>query len=227
MGKAARLKHERRLIAAREDRVENKILGLYTTLAPQVIYRDFAADCCLNATRVLIEVLGAFDIRVEPMTVKSMVMNRKMWDMVNAHGDWPSKELMDEWVKEGAWTVGCDGVDRGMGGWAWHLVGVSKNHIIDSSSRQMARPARGITVPDVLTIPGNIQAFKAGGPVYAEGEDAIVTYQAQPDNKEYLQMSGFRRHDGNLGVARAIRGLIHQDIAERKLLEAKDKLGIV
>lgn len=210
MGKQARLRRQRRTQQVEGMLLQDKIMEVYAEVAPALIYRHFSVDCCLNATRVAIDVLHGFGIEARPLTTKVMVFNKAMWDKVQAKGDLPSKEEMDEWVEAGAWCLGVDGQMReGQDGWPWHLVAVTKDRMLDSSSLQMSRPHRSIKVSPVITAPIP-KGFERGASklILRNDDDAVLMYTGVPEVEDYKTKPGFQRSAHNLDMARSIMQLV-------------------
>lgn len=146
MGKASRMRQERQ-----EHRAA--VIAAYERIARIIFPRHFEPDCCINATRVCVEVMKHFDVPVAPKVVGFTVMNRIWKEKMLEHGGWPgSKERSDEWAAEGA-HAGSIGGEETENGWPHHLVAVGCGTLIDSSSGQASRPHLGITIPFSIAVP--------------------------------------------------------------------------
>lgn len=213
MGKQARLRRERKEATAKAQFDTDEFCQLYATAAPAVIYSNFNDKCCVNATRVLIDVAAAFGVVVKPVVVKAIVMNAKQFELIQAHGKFPDDpETVKAWWQQGAYSVVIDVmadndpnvVGMELNGWSGHLVGMAGSTLIDSSSRQLSRPAHNMEFPDIalIKVPGN---FDRGGSVTARLPNGVVLqYASSPGVERYKEMSGWQRHPGNMDVARQV-----------------------
>ena len=192
----------------RRVEVPNHIIAAYADEAPEVFVKKFRQDCCINATRVLLDVFRHFDMKARPLSVECAVHNKMLVDFIAAHnGVMPAEEVVDEWYEKGAWGVRIEGEvvtkDRG---WAGHLVGIVQDRwLVDSSSGQMSRPEKGIHLPPILVAPATRLFLKARERCILNGpEGAVILYGAKLDDKSYETASGFQRHDFNREVAAEI-----------------------
>lgn len=225
MGKASRLRRERKQVRQDFKFDLAKFLELYRQVAPAVIYECFRdVRCCLNATRVFIDVAEVYGLTAEPVQVRMMAMNAIQWRAINELGDAPmTPELSQKWLQSGAYMSVCDGTNEVVAeGWVGHLVAVVGNVMVDSSSRQFSRPLKDLTVPDVCNVEVPINFVTDRKMVMFEVHGGgVLSYQPVSNPPTYTRMSGFQRHEGNLDAARriilAIDGLLPKQWRARSL----------
>lgn len=209
MGKQAKLKQHRR-------DVQRAVIELFVETAIPVFQEAFAPDCCLNGTRVAMEVLGRMGVPVRPMVTHATVMNEAWWKLLQAKDDWPNEIEMREWVdKHGAWALGVDDRPNEMPGYAGHLVLLAQERLVDTAAGQFARPAKSIEVPPMITAalnPGFVEGKKALILSEKRNKGTIVTYMAKPNDKTYETTPGFQPHHGNLRVAKRIFELMRERV---------------
>lgn len=112
--------------------------------AAPVIARTFRPDCCLNATRVMIEVFRDFAIPARAVVVSVLAVNAAWVEQALALGRVPDvRELAPA-----AWALGIDrpGPPEGSG-WPGHVVVFARGRLIDMAAGNIARPARRIYAP--------------------------------------------------------------------------------
>jgi len=203
MGKQAKKKVMR-------AQVRQQVIKLYIETAIPVFKDAFSPDCCLNGTRVTLEVLGRLGFKARPLVTHSLAMNAAFWTRLRESGDWPQQEVMDAWVKDGAWAVGVDGVqpEAQKGYEGGHLVVVVQGLLLDSAAGQFARPAKDIIVPPmvVASVKEEFLAGKAPLVLTEEGDSkgTVLTYNARPADRTYLDTPGFQPHHGNMKVVQCI-----------------------
>lgn len=199
MGKQAKLRRDRRGQRAAFSFDLDKFLDLYSKVAPATIYANYTANCCLNATRILMDVGEAFGIEVKPVAVKVTMCNAVYVRAMEA-GVFDAERLNEA----GAYSVVVDGTGKDKGNrWDGHLVGMVGQLLVDSSARQFRRPAHGILSPDIALLPttSTFAEGKNASGMLPEGGIAIYT---QIFNESYRDISGFQRSDHNMDMARVI-----------------------
>ena len=221
MGKQARLRAARAELARKAESNAQLLMSLWPKIAEPIIYQEFSPDCCLNATRVLIDVFAAFHIEVEPIATSVLVVNPKMYSFMRMSGGWPeSNAQMDAWVEQGAWVIGVDGrgiPGRESEGWPWHLVGLVHNkYLIDCSAKQMNRPERDIDIGNtvVLKVAEDWRHGNSELVVRKDGETVKggIAYTAKPEIQDFVAIDGFQRSPWNLDIARRITQLLTVEI---------------
>lgn len=164
--------------------------------AAPVFAQRFTKDCCLNATRVLIEVFRDFGIPARAMVVRCVAGNAEYF-----------ASLAQEKELEGAWACACD-APSGFDGkhWDGHVVVFVRGMLVDAASGNMSRPAKRIHVPDVYagTVP---RGWERGGVqhVVELPEDGALAYEALPKNRDHEKLPGFQRSPHNLEIAQTIK----------------------
>ncbi len=165
--------------------------------AGPVIAERFAKACCLNATRVLIEVFRDFGIPARAMVVRCVAANAEFIASVPVGAQTP----------EGAWAVDS-GLPNGVSGTDWngHVVVFVRGVLVDLSTGNFSRPAKGIHVPDgyVGAVP---RGWERGGSHHVVELPAagVLVYEALPKDRSHESLPGFQRSPHNLEAARAIK----------------------
>lgn len=218
MGKQARLRKERAAAKSFIIAREQKIVETFADVAPRILFKYFKGNSCVNSVRVLIDVMEAWDIPVQPLACAVLVYNRVYWDKLLAKNNQPeSQEEMDQWCAEGGWALGIgDGAiisSPDEPDWDWHLIGVTQSTIIDPTSCQMTRPDKGIILPDCL-LSEMTRKFAVGLPKWLEmpNNGAIAVYHPQPQIQNFRKFPGFQRSDRNRDVARLITHAVDRQL---------------
>lgn len=189
------------------------LLSLYPCVAAPVLATYFRADCCLNATRITMEVMREFGFKCRPQPVMAIAMNAEYYKRVIPHGEVATGALLDQWIAEGAYILGTDTRhlpdDAENGRWAGHLTAIVEDrdgseYLVDASCGQMRREQHSIFLPDVL-----IAKIPLPDPMFWE-QGTVVYYDPVAD-ESYRVTSGFERHSHNLQYAR----LIAEELRER------------
>lgn len=149
-----------------------EVVHAYLDAAAEVYPDRLDPSCCVNGTRIAIEVLKRFDIHAQPLVTEAFIEN-DIWHtnwIANPH---PTEEQAQQWVEAGAYSVGVMPSAPGpkADGYNAHLVAVVHERLIDSSAGQFNRPAKGIVLPATLvTVPFPPSFFKGETVVYATDE---------------------------------------------------------
>jgi hypothetical protein len=206
MGKQARARRERQQQRDSFKFDVSKFLEMYKMTAPAIIYKHFTASCCLNATRIFIDVADAYGITAQPAEVGVRIYNKKFWDHINMCSEAPDGAEVQRWLDDGAYMIEVDITRTKLGPneWAGHLVAMVGHTMVDSSARQFSRPLVGINAPDVLMADTN-PAFREGRSMFLEMlGGAVADYKLLDRAPTYEGKLGFRQHAGNLDAARLI-----------------------
>lgn len=164
--------------------------------AGPVIAELFRKDCCLNATRVLIEVFRDFGIPARAMVVRCVAGNAEYF-----------ASLQYEKLLDGAWAVACD-APSGVNGLDWngHVCVFVRGMLVDAAVGNMKRPAKRIHVPDLYAgvVP---KGWERGGVnhVVELPERGALIYEALPKNRDHEDLPGFQRSPHNLEIAQIIK----------------------
>lgn len=182
-----------------------KTVEAFCRTANDVLPEVFSPDCCLNGTRVVIEGLGKFGIRAEPVSVYVVAMNKAYVDFAQELGDLPNYDQLLADPRE-PWAIGVDTKNTARTeGWPGHLVAVVENrYIVDAAAGQYNRPQRKIHLPNVVMAACPQRFAKRGCLVLPLPEEGRLEYKARKGDKSYEKIAGFQRHAENLGVAARI-----------------------
>jgi hypothetical protein len=130
-----------------------------------LLARHYGPDCCIAATRILLDVFRRLNVPAQPVPVVCSICNPALTEMGGIYVlDAAAAEgRLDLLVERGAWQVvlGMPGEEAQDGKWPGHLVCVAYgNVLIDLTVIQGNRPEKGIDLPClVFTVP---PAFMAG-----------------------------------------------------------------
>lgn len=149
----------------------------------------FRPDCCVATARVLSRVFEAVGINQEPMAVAIAIYNRRFVEQTDRGVEPPTdRDALREWCElTGAYSVGAapGGVpnSRGFNGhvvvWLPDLAA-----IVDGSVGQMARPERGIVLPETIAWTLDRAArerFESGGRLAREVFGSLVIFNRIDD----------------------------------------------
>lgn len=162
-----------------------KMLEVIAEVTPNILLRRYKdVNCCIAATRIIIEVLKKLHFRdIKPFVVEANIFNEtyvKKGRMPESH------EEAEQWLGEGAWQVVLgDRSQEIKGRWPGHLTIVIKDHyLLDVAIFQASRPHKNINLHPILTtVPED----------FIKGEDkcglmflnCMVVYVAHPEDKTY------------------------------------------
>lgn len=188
----------------KQEAAPNHIITAFIDEAGPVFAQHFTRNCCINATRVLIDVLGHFKVKAVPLSVNCVVHNKLLVDFLKEHGGGGTEEELDVAYANGAWGVRIDEkVPEEPGGWAGHLVAIVQDKwLVDASAGQLSRPDKGILLPPILLSPASRRFLKGSQMCVLDGPaGAVLLYKAKPSDKSFEAAPGFRHHDINVRVA--------------------------
>lgn len=164
--------------------------------AGPVIAQRFTKDCCLNATRVLIEVFRDFGIPARAMVVRCVAGNAEYFASVKHE-----KEF------DGAWAVAAD-APSGFDGkhWNGHVCVFVRGMLVDAASGNLSRPAKRIHVPDLYAgvVPQGWERGKVNHVVELPENGALI-YEALPKDRSHETLPGFQRSPHNLEIAQTVK----------------------
>jgi hypothetical protein len=198
MGKAARLKKER---AARR-RAEQALIQTYARVASGILPSYFDTSCCLNGTRVALEVFAHFNVPAEPVVTQAEAFNAPMFANLLQHPG-ADTATVDAWIAEqGAWGIGVGHKGTPGPGYNGHLIAFAAGCIVDSSAGQFHREQRNIITKPVEAHPAS-RGFRNGRlSLYrCESSGTVLCYTAQLGRTDYQSVPGFWRSTHNLAVA--------------------------
>ena len=174
---------------------KDHLLKLVAETAEPIFERTFSPDCCLNATRVLLDVLRGVGFAARPLSVRAFAYNAVYVDRV-ARGLPPLGDPE-------SWGLGVETRPAmGGGGWPGHLVALVDNRwLVDGSAGQFSRPEKNILVPWIFLgeLPkGNRTAC------YTLEDGSSLQYRTRPYDTSFQKMPGFQQHEQNRLVAEEI-----------------------
>lgn len=174
-------------------RQKEKLLRDVGRLAGPILDRHLRVDSCLNATRILLEVLRELGFSARPLSVKAFAYNAVYVRRLSAGLD-----PMDD---PRAWGVAIETRVAAGTGWPGHLVTLVENRwLLDGSASQFDRPHKSIHVPKILI--GDWP--KKGHAIYELEGGGVLRYEARPRDLSFQKVSGFCPHVQNLDVAKEI-----------------------
>ena len=184
-----------------------RLLRMYRTAATAVLPRFFAPNCCLNGTRVAMEVLRYFDVEVTPVATNAMVFNKIWFNRMEAVGDRDvSTEDVEGWQRDGGWSLAVGPKSEGPG-YSAHVIGLVKDvhWFVDSSFGQFSRPQHAINTDTVLVHP-YIPEFETGDEIISlvNAEGAVFWYKHLLAERGFESISGFQNHADNHKVTLAV-----------------------
>lgn len=209
MGYAARQSALRRERAPR-------IVKAYVDAAREILPERFRPDCCLNGTRVCIEVMRKFNLFAEPVVVDLMVSNDAAVRMFNEVGGWPrGDDEVKKWMDQGVWVLQVAGERTDdPNGWPHHMIARVYDMLVDSALGQASRPHKGIELPWVAAFPRGNFLDTEDTITYDAPGGALIGLRARPDVRGYDKISGFQPHRENLMVAAEIASRMFQLLEE-------------
>lgn len=179
---------------------------LFVEEAPAVMNTRLAVNRCLNATRICVEVMRAFNVRAAAISVGMMAYNREYFAKLTKHGDLPDRALLDTWIAEGAWGLAIDTTpertDRERNAWGGHLVAIVQDAwLVDGASMQFNRPEKGISFPEVFVARATADFLKGRkAACFKSKEGALLTYRARLDDQSWEALDGYQLSGHNVDV---------------------------
>lgn len=158
----------------------------------------YSPDHCVNGTRVAVEVLRHFGVRVGPQSVRVVVFNSFAWDLFRAGVP------VSEWPQH-AHSVGVDPsqIEQRPGQWNGHLVARGEEFTLDISAGQFHRPGR-IEMPGPVLIDGTVDE---GGLLVSGPKGLRMLYGLAPEANEWRTAGGWRL-ERNAAVVRHVINLV-------------------
>lgn len=170
-----------------------RLVEAYDVVAAPIFAAEWRPDCCLNGTRVALEVFRGLGLKARPMSVRAIACNASYLMALESH------------FKEHhpfAWAVMLDVEEvTDKPGWPGHVVAVVEGTtLVDSAAGQMSRPMKGLVVPQIVVAPWR-DGLELQLPL---SEGAILAYDERKKDRSYLDMPGFQNHAENREVAQRI-----------------------
>ncbi len=184
---------------------------LFEREATPVLARGFMATRCVNATRICLDVMHAFNVRAIPMSVQAIAMNKIYRTKLDKLGRFPTSDELKAWLDEGAWALGVDirdaATDADKNAWGGHLVAIVQDWLVDAAAIQLSRPQHGIELPDIFVGETSRRFLKGKAPVrFANDAGAMLYYTARLDDESWKTLPGFERHPYNAEASQEIAG---------------------
>lgn len=180
-----------------------KMIETIAEVSPRILRKYYREDCCIVATRIIIEVLKKLHFKdVKAFVVEANVFN----EAYLTKGRTPqNEEEAQEWLKEGAWQIVLgDRVEKIKGKWPGHLVTlINGMYIFDIALWQACRPHKNIILDPLLTkVPED----------FVTGEDkcqllynkCLLVYQAYPNDNTYQSSKDWHDRSRSKDVVREI-----------------------
>ncbi len=199
------------------------ILHAFLQIAPSEIFKRIQANCCLASVRIAQQVLDAYHIRVEPLSVKVIVENsayttRAMKEQRHVK----DMEELAEWHKEdGSYRWQIDDSQIGEGTWRGHAVAVVNGQFaMEIALAQLNNVDTNIILqPVVFRLPGGFAyAPDDGSAVGVMVRACRVLYMPRPSNDGWKTHPHWQRPQDYKEIVESIRG----QMPSRRIL---DKIG--
>ena len=130
-----------------------RCVDAFAEVARPLIRTRYPANRCIAATKIAIEVFGAFGISAKPMVARFFAGNRMLRSLLDEKHT-PTAAENALWNAMGAVgkQIGFDDQPLVDGDdWNRHLVAlVDRRWVVDASADQAANPSRGLVLPGVL-----------------------------------------------------------------------------
>jgi hypothetical protein len=190
----------------KEHQTPPPFVRLFERVATPILRRDLMDTRCVNATRICLDVMRAFNVRALPLSVQAVAMNCTYRAKVAELGRMPTDEELSRWVHDdGAWAIGIDvresANDTNANAWGGHLIAIVQDWIVDSAALQLSRPSKGISIPDIFIGATSRRFIKGKGSVGFESDNgAILTYTPRPEDESWKTLPGFQSHSYNTEI---------------------------
>lgn len=199
---------------------------LFERVATPILARDFLETRCVNATRICLDVMRAFNVRAYPLSVQAVALNRAYRTKLAELGRMPTDNELPAWVAEGAWAIGVDvrgsATDTSANAWGGHLIAVVQDWIVDSAAIQISRPSKGIDIPDIFVGATSRRFLKGKGSVGFESDGgAVLTYTPRPEDESWKDLPGFQPHPYNADAAREIANRMAQMMGRKTVFSMR------
>lgn len=193
-------------------------LRAFVDVAAPIFRAEMTTTRCLNASRVLIDVMHAFKVSAKPVSVQALAINQSFLEGMRKFGHFPqNEEEKNALIAAGGWAIGLDTKaspdDAVNNRWAGHLCVVVQDFLVDPGAIQLHRPEHRIRVPDILVTPITKRFLKGKGESIEVdlGDNARMFYWARNDDRSYEDVSGYQQSPHNINTA----GRIANEIADR------------
>jgi hypothetical protein len=170
------------------------LLRLYQEAARQTFPGVLSNNCCVNATRIAMDTLAIFKLRVKPVAVACAVFNSAAWE-------WETSGREGERPLD-AWCVATDEVDDTEGDWPGHLIATFGDIIIDGSTGQFNNQDKGIDVEVVSLLPFEDEKW----PVTIGNQNGTVIHYEPIETtvRPFKDLAGFQRTKENRQIVKTV-----------------------
>lgn len=158
------------------------VFGALSEVGQPALLESFQPRCCIAAARLAMTVFEwtGYSARPQPMWARA---GNAMFSDAVLHSI-----PLDRWEDAGVRYVEID-TSGNSGGYPGHLVVIVRDHLVDLSSSQFARPEKGIDVPAtvILDLPGDwetkpiMKRLDDGGALLYRVHDVDHDYRKSPD----------------------------------------------
>jgi hypothetical protein len=175
------------------------------------ILKEFRADSCIVSTAVGIDILNHFNVMAEPLAVRTSIFNEPFASRLSKLQSWPNKKQVEEWSKEGSYSVGIGFGAQQVDKWAGHLVVlVEKQFILDLSIDQASRPQYNMVLNPFLVEVN--KEFFSGTPKVFNLNQCVIRIDLLKDNKDYLLTPDWEFKNRRSKIVTRLLQIIEKDL---------------
>jgi hypothetical protein len=169
----------------------------------------YRPDCCIAATRALIDVLDYFRLTARPLSVIATVFNPAMSERIEREGMPTLEEAERDWFPRGCYSLAVGIGDPEPGKWPGHLVATLGGKVlIDLTLDQANRPQYDIVLPMPIVAPLSPGFLTEEGQMAGLVNGCRIIYEARPADRSFERSNDWKsRKRHHAVVAAAIRRL--------------------
>jgi hypothetical protein len=165
----------------------------------------YRPDCCIAATRALIDVLDYFRLTARPLSVIATVFNPVMCERIERDAMPTLEEAERDWFPHGCYSLAVGLGDPEPGKWPGHLVlNLEDRVLIDLTLDQANRPQHGILLPMPILAPLSPGFLTEEGQMVGLVNGCRVVYEARPFDRSFERSKDWthrKRLDAVVGAA--------------------------
>lgn len=180
--------------------------------AREEIAKSYHADCCIDATAIVLDVLDYASVNGRALCTKANIRNKAALAFIEKH-DGPAlvtdpPEKLAEWENVKAKWIGIGYETHQEGGYRGHLVTIAKYHeqdvLIDLTLNQADRPDYGIIVPAIIAeaTPEFITGSKSLN--LSLNDEFHVWYNAEVSRDDFIDTPAWKHTKQRQPTVRAI-----------------------
>lgn len=163
-------------------------IDTFLEVARPEILKRFSKLSCIATYTITKRILDPLGVKVEPVPCRVLAYNPLWTAKYREHG-FPTAEQMDEWTKEGAWSVGMGDFGQestDSNDWIGHMaILIAGHYFVDLCIDALHRPDQGILLEGqklMIDIP-----YKSvwGQPFQIDMGEGMLIYEADPKNVGY------------------------------------------